>query len=1186
LEIELRWNSIKYSKAEIQRRKPVFAQAKQTPIRFEGWLINFIAALQPPRAILKKSSYSSQSSSTDDLLKTFLPIPLGFRRDAEIYKAPISLLAFADLAAADLCWRAGNTKLGVQYLANALKIYKQNKDSMGTAICQMKQGDWLAAPYSTPLVWNFEIKESSIGGSELAWTIEKEEFNFDNLDLKNAHIAYTEAEKFFKEANATRGIANIQLRRGYTAFIEKNYPEAINYAQSAQDEFKRCGDWLGFWLAQVHRILSRVAAGQYPEEQATAAAIGKWGATKGSFSYTLGLGLFLARAGRHWLIREGDYERSIACFRLASALFRELGASTNLAGSQVDQAEIYRTLSDRTTALTFYEKAMDYYEACLKNPLTSNLNVNNYSIMVANTLYQLYQDEMNTEGMQRSANRMQTMVEKLSEQGNNLKSLSGLSTTFALTKFVQSTIEQAKVLVPLYRALAAQRQGNKSQAKIFFEEALKHAEKAHSEDKDYLEAIVLAHQKRYSGALEAFRRYLSSSDFTDQLAYMMGQLAGRKGQAEVHRQKERKLENAFSFMVRIRAYNEAKSYLNQLIELAGETWPMRNARPWEALSDWAEMYEGLKELENALSYYERAMDEFERRRIHLSRDELKTAIAGSKGVQHLYFNASRTAVKLAEEAKKRQDPESTNAFLKRAFEYSEKGRARALLDLMASGSDLAKTSFEESQNMRTWRRLNAQMMTWRNLLAHVKSKNQLDSSAGRIANLTEKIENLEEQLHDVESKLATSNPNFHRTINPQAQVMSLDEVRPLLPAGTAMIQYYFLGDAFLAWAITREGMVQFCRFHTDVNSLNWKIQNYYQACERQEDHKVIGLELSKIFLKRFARTLRRNSRIIFTPYGVSHILPFHTLPWDGQPLGVSHILSFLPNASTLQFLNMRRTDRLPLKMLAIGDPANMSHQLPLIDDKIFYTSLPAARVEASMVADLFPEGRVLIGDEATEDQVRKLCPQYQLLHFATHGYLSEIAPLFSSILLANGEALTVYELIGLNLKAHLVVLSACQTGLGERTGGGDVLGLARGLLGAGVQGAVVSLWSVNDLSTSLLMEEFYLQLCDKEKTSVKSVAKALKAAQNYLRTMSSEHAIKKVKSALKNLEKQRSRNPFGDNALSIKFQIDRVRSYLNDLEANEENDPGRKPFEHPFYWAAFVFFGGNAETTETSNGNN
>jgi CHAT domain-containing protein len=75
----------------------------------------------------------------------------------------------------------------------------------------------------------------------------------------------------------------------------------------------------------------------------------------------------------------------------------------------------------------------------------------------------------------------------------------------------------------------------------------------------------------------------------------------------------------------------------------------------------------------------------------------------------------------------------------------------------------------------------------------------------------------------------------------------------------------------------------------------------------------------------------------------------------------------------------------------------------------------------------------------------------------------------SAILLAEGGALTVSDLVGMRLDKPLVVLSACETGVGQTTAGDELLGLTRGLLAAGARAAVVSLWSVDDHSTSLLM---------------------------------------------------------------------------------------------------------------------
>jgi CHAT domain-containing protein len=220
----------------------------------------------------------------------------------------------------------------------------------------------------------------------------------------------------------------------------------------------------------------------------------------------------------------------------------------------------------------------------------------------------------------------------------------------------------------------------------------------------------------------------------------------------------------------------------------------------------------------------------------------------------------------------------------------------------------------------------------------------------------------------------------------------------------------------------------------------------------------------------------------------------------------------------------------------------MAFRHPLTNEIVPARPLPAAAAEAAFTASLFPEGKALIGDQASEKEVRGLLPDYPLIHFATHGVLSEDNPLLSSILLSDSEALSVYELMGLKLSADLVVLSACQTGLGRITGGDDVIGLTRGLLSAGTRSTVVSLWPVDDLSTSLFMGEFYRGL-----RSGRRPADCLKAAQNYLRALDAEEIAAEA------------------NKL-------REAGFARHLMPVRDAAPVRD-YRHPYYWAPFVLVG-------------
>ena len=130
--------------------------------------------------------------------------------------------------------------------------------------------------------------------------------------------------------------------------------------------------------------------------------------------------------------------------------------------------------------------------------------------------------------------------------------------------------------------------------------------------------------------------------------------------------------------------------------------------------------------------------------------------------------------------------------------------------------------------------------------------------------------------------------------------------------------------------------------------------------------------------------------------------------------------------------------------------------------------------EVQAVAGCFPEARLFQEEDATLDHLRQQAGDCRLLHIASHAAFRSDNPLFSSINLA-GEPLNVIDLYHLDLGARLVTLSACETGISQLKGG-DLFGLARGCLYAGAPSLVASLWQVDDISTSILMGEFYRRL--------------------------------------------------------------------------------------------------------------
>ncbi len=221
--------------------------------------------------------------------------------------------------------------------------------------------------------------------------------------------------------------------------------------------------------------------------------------------------------------------------------------------------------------------------------------------------------------------------------------------------------------------------------------------------------------------------------------------------------------------------------------------------------------------------------------------------------------------------------------------------------------------------------------------------------------------------------------------------------------------------------------------------------------------------------------------------------------------------------------------------------------------------LAFALAEGEQVSRLFDEqdSHVLIENDAQSDAVKQAVASY--LHFACHGFYHWQDPMQSGLVLANGEPLTLAQIIGhLNLAStRLVTLSACETGITEFNESPDeYLGLPAGFLQAGAPAVISTLWAVSDLSTMLPMEHFYQLHLNKGF----AIADALQQAHTWLRDVTAGELAKR----LAGLEE----DALGDQ---ISIPITSASEYYARF-ANEA-DPAHQPFAHPYFWAGFTLSG-------------
>jgi CHAT domain-containing protein len=210
---------------------------------------------------------------------------------------------------------------------------------------------------------------------------------------------------------------------------------------------------------------------------------------------------------------------------------------------------------------------------------------------------------------------------------------------------------------------------------------------------------------------------------------------------------------------------------------------------------------------------------------------------------------------------------------------------------------------------------------------------------------------------------------------------------------------------------------------------------------------------------------------------------------------------------------------------------------------------------------------VLLGSAASEEQLGRLLAAgklkgYRLLHFATHCQV-DFDPERSALLLARDQVrtgkLTVAAIrSGWKLDCDLVVLSACQTALGPDARGEGKLGFAQAFLHKGARSVVLSRWKVEDTATALFMVRFYENLLGKRQDLKGPLprAAALEEARRWLRQLPRQEA-----------ERLAALHASGNQRGSVGKPLPMSKEEPVKLPS------GKRPFAHPFYWAAFVLVG-------------
>jgi CHAT domain-containing protein len=469
------------------------------------------------------------------------------------------------------------------------------------------------------------------------------------------------------------------------------------------------------------------------------------------------------------------------------------------------------------------------------------------------------------------------------------------------------------------------------------------------------------------------------------------------------------------------------------------------------------LYGILAEAENPLAATERyrqAIAKLDRLRTGLSQQEQRQSFLDNESVEDLY---TRLIALLARAGR-----------LDDAWQYVERAKARNFLEALQGrrfAPDAAAPAVAELE------KLEKKMVDLRVQLS--PDNEQVLRMAGR------EPAALKLELKDLQAKFTLAREQANLSQSRSGQVLALDppplkQIQKALAAHAVLVEYGLLDGEITAFVITATSAGQIS-WKADTNKLrqNVLLLRGLLADPQSTEWPALLDQVSKTLLTPVAAKIPEDAKqILVVPAGYLNYLPFPALSLpDGRPLVEAYAVSYLPSASALLYLGPQTLKIGELFLGALG--ASSVEGMP---------PLPGTLTETAGIAAEYPKARRASGEAFTHDEARRALLSADTVHFATHGLLEEEAPLFSALLTspAAGQPsrLSLYEIVGMKLRARLVVLSACETGLGKLQGGDEITGLTRTFLTAGADTVVASLWKVSDESTAMLMQEFYRRLGD------------------------------------------------------------------------------------------------------------
>lgn len=524
---------------------------------------------------------------------------------------------------------------------------------------------------------------------------------------------------------------------------------------------------------------------------------------------------------------------------------------------------------------------------------------------------------------------------------------------------------------------------------------------------------------------------------------------------------------------------------------------------------------------------------------------LSSEVVNSK-LKSIYFSNVVDRYELYTNLLMKMNKQSPNEdYAIQALQATEKSRARSMLENLALNEaaftkDAPPEIVRREKEIRVFLNSKADRLT--DLLSSKADKTETDK-------LDNEINELEHELEAIKGRLRQISPVYSAIKNPVPFDVG-EFQRNVLDDNSLLLEFSFGKEESYLWLVGK----------TEINSyvlpprehLESRIENLRKLIDSRgiiegeavEDYQARIAAAETAFAREseiFSRELLgqvadkiKDKRLLIVPDGKLHYFPIAALPFPGSidntPILLTNETIYEPSAATLALImrNGIKTSAATKNLLVFSDPifSNQDARVtagteikppPEINSLKAETfrfaesltslaRLNASREEADSIVQIVGESSstALNGAAATRERALDASvSDYKIIHFATHGFISEERPELSGIVLSqvdqNGQSrngvVRLQDIYTMNLSADAVILSACSTGIGKEVKGEGLLSLNNAFLQTGAKSVVSSLWKVDDYAAQELMKNFYQEMTSGTATT----AEALRRAQIKLR---------------------------------------------------------------------------------------